>query len=55
MRERICTLYELVINARMYQGFESSPIHYAECDGTRHVVEGIKFVLGVLVEVEDEP
>jgi hypothetical protein len=32
-----------------------SLIHYAECDGTRHVVEGIKFVLGVLVEGEDEP
>jgi hypothetical protein len=44
-----------VINALMCLGFESSLIHYAERDGTRHVVEGIKFVLGVLVEVEDEP
>jgi hypothetical protein len=55
MREQSCTLYELVINALTYLGFESSLIHYAECDGTRHVVEGIKFVLEILVEGEDEP
>jgi hypothetical protein len=34
-----------VINALMCLGFESSLIHYAEYDGTRHVAEGIKFVL----------